>query len=48
MENTEFDDSTSVATDVTQYSARRHTPVVYERYVHHTPVGKLDQNFFNF
>ena len=41
MENTDFDDATSVATDVTQYSARRHTPVVYERLVHRTPIGKL-------
>ena len=41
MENTDLDDAVSVGTDVTQYSARRHTPIVYGRYVHHTPVGKL-------
>jgi len=37
-ELSEFDDNASVATDVTQYSARRHTPVVYGQLVHQTPV----------
>lgn len=46
MENADFDDATSVATDITQYSASRHTPVVYERYVLHTPIdANVEEEF---
>lgn len=38
-EDHDFDDSaSSIATDVTQYSARRHTPVVYGQMVHQAHV----------
>ena len=40
LENNDFNDATSVSTDVTQYSARRHTPVVYNRMIHTATIGK--------
>lgn len=39
LENTDFDDTTSVSTDVTQFSPHRHTPVVYERMIQRTALG---------
>nr|CAB3256684.1 IQ domain-containing protein K-like [Phallusia mammillata] len=38
FEERDFDDNASIATDITQFSARRHTPVVYGQMVHHTPI----------
>ncbi|XP_076808138.1 IQ domain-containing protein K-like isoform X1 [Clavelina lepadiformis] len=38
FEDRDFDDASSIATDVTQFSARRHTPVVYGKMVHRSSI----------
>jgi len=42
LEQEDVDDSSSVATNITQFSSTKHSPVVYGHMVHHTAV---DANF---
>nr|XP_026696233.1 IQ domain-containing protein K-like isoform X2 [Ciona intestinalis] len=38
-DDNDIDDTSSIATDVTQYSASRHTPIVYGKMVHKPQIG---------